>query len=130
MALVAAFRTEDALRADLQEYYGVDIDHAMAGAHTARHVGALVSQLPDTSRIAMGDGEDSAWTPDRTLMAGIMNILQYWRYGMADPRKRGSKPDVIGPSWMKPRSTLPARVLSVDELLKELQLPREEEIDG
>lgn len=96
----------------------------MAGAHSARHVGALVAQLPDTSRTAMGGGEDAAWTPDRVLMAGIMNILQYWRYGMADPRRRGSKPEVIGPSWMKPRSTIPARVMSVDELMEELSLPR------
>ena len=28
----------DELRADLQQYYGIDLDHAIAGEHTAEHV--------------------------------------------------------------------------------------------
>lgn len=98
----------------------------MNGAHSAEHVAALVNNLPDNARITMGRGPDGAWTPDRILMAGIMNILQYWRYGQADPRTRGGKPEVIGPSWMKPKSNLEMRVMSIDELVKELSLPREE----
>jgi hypothetical protein len=47
-------------------------------------------------------------------------------WGISDPKKRGNQPEIIGPEWMKRANmrTLPARVLSVDKLLEELNKPR------
>ena len=129
MMLAAALaEREDELRADLQQQYGVDLDHAMAGAHSARHVGALVAQLPPDARIRTSVDEDAEWTMDRMLFAGILNSVQGLAYMLADKRKRGPRPDPVGPSWLRRKADrkLPARVLSIDALMEELSKPRED----
>lgn len=98
----------------------------MAGGHSARHIAALVVQLPYDCRIACTEDADRRWTLTDVLLATIANGLHSLIWGMGDPKRRGKKPDAIGPSWMtkgKVRS-LPARSLPVDELLAELSKPR------
>ena len=114
------------MRADLQQYYGIDFDGAVDGAHSARHVAALVVNLPRESRLAVAENPDMAWSLTDVLLAVLVNSFRGFVWGMSDPKKRGSKPDPIGPSWMtkgKMRS-LPARVLPIDELMNELSKPR------
>jgi hypothetical protein len=65
----------DALRADLQQYYGIDIDAAMAGRHSAAHVAALVAGLPRGARLWATVEPDSAWTLEATVTAYVANIL-------------------------------------------------------
>ena len=116
----------DELRADLQEVYGIDIEQAMGGAHSAEHVAALARHLPSTSRIAKSVNQDAAWSLTDILLAVIANTLRGLVWGMSDRRKRGPRPKLIGPSWMTKGNTrtLESRVLPIDQLVEELNLPR------
>lgn len=126
--LVAEFCVhEEALRADLQQYYGIDFDNAMSGAHTAHHIACIVSQLPQDARIRTMDG-DIQWSLDSTLLASILNSVNGLIYGMSDKKKRGRPPAIVGPLWMRDNAgshSLPARVMPADELMEILNMPRE-----
>lgn len=125
--LVAEYSAhEDELRADLQQTYGIDLDNAMGGKHTAAHIAALVVQLPPNARLRVAEDKDALWTLTDVIAVNTYNALRMFMWGMSDPKKRGNQPEIIGPEWMKRRGkqSLPARVLSVDELMKVLTLPR------
>lgn len=97
----------------------------MAGEHSAHHVGALASQLPPDSRLRGQAGEDEPWTMQNILLATLCNQLSAWMWAMGDKRRRGPKPQPIGPSWMRKRERrLESRVLTVRELENELRRPR------
>lgn len=118
---------EDELRADLQQYYGVDIDRAMAGEHSAQHVSALVTQLPSDARLRHVDDDDREWDLDRTLLAALLNCFNALLYGMSDKRKRGRRPQLVGPSYMtgdRDGRKLDAQVMTVDELNEILSMAR------
>ena len=112
----------------MQEFYGIDIDRAMAGEHSATHVAVLCEQLPRRSRTARAMNPDCEWGLEETLLATAVNHIAYWRWGMADRRRRGAPPQLIGPSWVadsnKKKGTLPSRVLPIEKLLEELERPR------
>ena len=126
-ALAALWATRpDELRADLQQVYGIDIDGAMGGLHTAEHVAALAVQLPHDSRVARSENPDAAWRLEHVLLALLVNSLRNLMWGMGDRRKRGPAPKPIGPSWLTKGRTrsLDSRVLPVDKLMEELKRPR------
>ncbi len=99
----------------------------MAGGHSARHIAALVVQMPSDCRIMRAESPDAAWTLRDTLLAAIANALHGLMWGMSDPKKRGKRPQPIGPSYMtrEQMRALPARVLTIDELMEELEKPRQ-----
>lgn len=133
MALAAAMTLyPDALRADLQRVYGIDLDHAMAGEHTAGHVASLVAYMPQGSMMAVVDNQDNAWSLESTLLAELRNLFAGYLWDMSDKRKRGSRPADIGPSWMRRehKRTLEARVLSIEDLMDELNKPRTVSANG
>lgn len=117
---------EDKLRADLQQYYGIDLDEAIGGKHTARHIAVLVAQLPLDSRLSKSANKDNNWSLSDVLMAVLINNFRMFVYGMSDPKRRGQKPEPIGPSWLtnQAKRTLPARVLPINQLIDELNRPR------
>lgn len=97
----------------------------MSGEHSASHIAMLVTQLPQESRLVHSVNADAQWTLSNVLMAVLINNFRMFVYGMSDPKKRGQKPELIGPSYITERkSTLPARVLPIDQLLEELSRPR------
>ena len=98
----------------------------MAGGHTPRHIAALVVQLPPDCRIACAENADNHWSLTDSLLATIANALHGLMWGMGDPKRRGAAPQLIGPSWMTKgrKHSLPARVMSVRELMGELSKPR------
>lgn len=117
----------DALRADLQQYYGIDLDHAMAGEHTPEHVAALVAQLPAGARLLVAANPDNRWTFEAQLMAGVYNRLLDIAHVF---QKQGAPP----PAYIGPRSVLEAadgdggeytgEAYEVEELERLLSLPR------
>lgn len=117
---------DDALRADLQRYYAIDLDHAMNGGHSAAHIAALVKYLPHDAAIYTVENLDAEWALTDVLLADIRNIFADFVYGMSDRRKRGKRPKRIGPSWMAGESMrkLEAQTMSVDELMAELNKDR------
>lgn len=126
MALASVIAEHEApLRADLQQYFGIDLDAAMRGEHSARHIALLVTQLPQQARLTQLVNKDAAWTLTDVLMAVLINNFRMFVYGMSDPKKRGAKPELIGPSYLtKQKKTLPARVLPINKLMEELSKPR------
>ena len=127
VSLVAEYTAhEDELRADLQETYGIDIDRAIAGEHTARHIAALVVQLPPNARCRVAANRDNVWTLSDVVNVSTLNALRAFMWSFGDPKKRGQMPQVIGPKWMVDanKRTLPARALPVNELMEVLSRPR------
>lgn len=113
------------LRADLQQHFGIDLDHAMDGGHSAEHIAQLVAHLPQDARLNRDANPDAQWALGDVLLAALINNFRMFVYGMSDPRKRGAKPEPIGPSWMtENKRTLPARVLPIKKLMEELNKPR------
>lgn len=115
---------EGAVRADLQRFYGIDLDDAMAGAHSAGHVAALIAHLPSDASVYRANDADAAWTLETSLLALIFNLLQAAIYAAGDPRGRGKRPDFIGPSWMSGNRKAQARAMTIDQLMAELSKPR------
>lgn len=95
----------------------------MMGGHTAAHVAALVRYLPSDCALRREMDEDAAWTLRDILLASILNSLNMLIYGMGDKKHRGRKPSLVGPSYMT-KKKLPSRVMTVDELMRELSKPR------
>lgn len=98
----------------------------MSGGHSPIHIAALFVQLPQDSRIARAIDPDNRWTLTDVLLATIANAIHGLIWGLGDERRRGRRPEPIGPTWMtKGRMrSLPARVLPVSELMRELTKPR------
>ena len=110
----------DELRADLQQYYGIDLDHAIAGEHSASHIAALVRCLPSDARVCRREDADAMWTLDNVLQAAILNAITGFMWGMSDKSKRGKRPEPVGPSYMAVKKKLPALVMTIDELERQL----------
>ena len=113
------------MRADLQQYYGINLDDALGGACSIVHLAALVENLPQTARIFAESHEDEVWTLEAILLADVRNHLAMilWAIGGG---KNKPKPTMIGPSWMRKDNTrkLDAQVMTVEELMTELAKPR------
>ena len=126
MALASVIAdNESMLRADLQQFFGIDLDRAMDGEHSANHIAQLIECLPQESRLSHSVNKDTQWSLTDVLLAVLINNFRMFVYGMSDPKKRGQKPELIGPSYLTTnKKTLPARVLPINELLAELNKPR------
>ena len=125
--LVAAWQKYPCeLRADLQRFYSIDIDHAMSGAHTAEHIAALVACFPTDALTYRAANSDASWTRDQIILAELRNMLARFIWGFGDPKKRGPEPKPIGPSWMTEErmKALDSRTMTIDELKAELSKPR------
>ena len=111
------------MRADLQRFYGIDWDKAQE--HSPIHIAALVKHLPQDSAICRAYDEDAQWTMDRVLLATIANSLHMLMWGMSDSKKRGPRPEMIGPSWMRFKTRkLEAQAMPIDELMEKLSAAR------
>lgn len=115
----------DELRADLQQYYGIDLDSA-PGRHSAYHVAALAVQVPYEARVRKAANPDNAWTLGDVLAAAMLNEFRSYEWALSDKRRRGPRPQPIGPSFMRPKDRLAALAMPVDALLAELDKPRTE----
>ena len=116
---------EDELRADLQQHYGIDLDAAVDGAHTARHCGALVAQLPAGARLRVCEEPDDRWTLELSMLAMLANQLNALIY-MLGAKKGDPKPALVGPSWMTSgrSNKVQAQVMTIEQLRAELAKPR------
>ena len=111
------------MRADLQRYYSIDWDRAQE--HTPVHIAALIKHLPQDSALGIAYNEDAQWTLDKVLLATIVNSLHMLMWGMSDSKKRGQRPDMIGPSWMRLKTRkLEAQAMPIEELREKLAQAR------
>lgn len=126
MALAACLnKHETALRADLQQTYGINLDDALNGTCSVVHLAALVEGLPPDARIRVIENDDAAWTLEKILLADIRNHLAMILWALGGGKNR-PKPALIGASWMRSDGTqkLEAQVMTIDELMAELAKPR------
>ena len=66
----------DALRADFQQYYHLNLD-GMGRDYTTLHAADLLAQLPEGARVWRAYDERAVWTAERTLLAAIVNNLNW-----------------------------------------------------
>lgn len=112
----------------MQHFYGIDLDRAMSGEHSAGHVAALAYNLPNGSILKGAIDPDAGWSRTDILTAMLVNDLNAILYGLADRKSRGPEPTKVGPSWMtkgdKRTRKMEARVMSVEKLMEKLNQPR------
>lgn len=113
------------MRADLQQHYGINLDNALNGACSIVHLAALVENLPQSARIFATSDEDKAWTMESILLADVRNHLAMILWALGGGKNK-PKPALIGPSWMRKDGTrkLEAKIMTIDELMAELNKPR------
>lgn len=108
-----------ALRADLQQYYGIDLDRAKAGAYTAAHVAALVTELPQDSRCMVALNPENRWTLQPYLLGTLINVLGRV-FGGKDARALIELPG----QDMRDSQTIKGQAMSAAELMDILARPR------
>lgn len=113
----------DELRADFQQYYGLDLD-GMGRDYSTLHAAVLATQLPEGSRLARAIEPDAVWTLDRALMAVVANDLNWLVWSKSrDGQKGRNKPRIIGPKDADRDNTRHIRGMAMepDELMAELE---------
>lgn len=115
-----------AVRADFQQYYGLNIDE-MGEAYSTLHAAELLVELPGESRVKRIYSDDGPWTFDRTLMAlavNALNVLVWQR--TKDGSKGRNRPEPIGPFARPRRRALEGEAMTIEELDALLSMPRTE----
>lgn len=93
MALAAAEMDHpDELRADFQQYYGLNLD-GMGVGYSHAHAAALMMQLPLDSRISRKLNPDNEWSDDTYLLSAIEYDLRVliWQ-NTKDAQRNRNKP--------------------------------------
>lgn len=86
----------DELRADFQQYYGLNID-GMGMDYSYAHAAVLMSQLPATSRISKRLNADNEWDDATYLLAAIeyeLRILIWQKTKDGQHNRNKPKPNV------------------------------------
>lgn len=84
----------DELRADFQQYYGLNID-GMGVDYTHAHAAALVAQLPRDARVLVHAVPDAEWTEQTRILAHIeysLRLLLWSRTKDAQTGRNKPKP--------------------------------------
>ena len=89
----------------------------MGREYTTLHAAELLAQVPRGSRVAAAYDPDSAWTLELTLMAAMVNDLNWLVWSRTeDARHRRNKPRPIGPFRDDGTHKKQAMAMNVDEL--------------
>lgn len=120
----------DALRADFQQNYHLNLD-GMGRDYTTLHAADLLAQLPEGARVWRAYDERSAWTAERTLLAAILNDLNWLVWSKTkDGQRNRNRPKLVGPFEAEKKRTVSGVAMTVDELNEALSRPRGEVLDG
>ena len=120
----------DALRADFQQTYHLDLD-GMGRDYTTLHAADLLAQLPEGARVWRAYDERAAWTAERTLLAAIVNDLNWLVWSKTkDGQRNRNRPKLVGPFEAEKKRTVSGVAMTVDELNEALSRPRGEVLDG
>lgn len=118
-------RAPDRLRADMQRYYGLDLDQ-VGHAIRVRRAADLAANLPEQACVWSVIDERAAWDGDRWLLAQIADSLDFLAWAQTPAaQKHGAKWDhrIPRPGDHKPaRDT--AQGMTRDQLDRLLAMPR------
>lgn len=108
-------RYPDELRADFQQYYGLNID-GMGTDYSYSHAAVLVTQLPSNSRVSIAIDPDSAWEAQTWFLSYIeydLRVLAWQNTKDAQKGRNKPKPNKTPKEIMAQRK----RVLNFDKSL-------------
>lgn len=128
---IALNKRSSAVRADFQQFYGLNIDN-MGSDFSTLHAADLLVELPDNSRVKMMQQEGgSIWTFDRMLAALCVDALNtlVWMQ-TKDGHKNRNRPKSLIPKQKQKSRQLEAVAMSIDELDAILHRPRGGENNG
>lgn len=93
--MLAEEECPDELRADLQQYYGLNID-GMGKGYSHAHAAALVAQLPAQSRVKTHYNPDSEWGEVEKMLASIDYTLRLIAWSKTkDAQHRRNEPQPV-----------------------------------
>ena len=116
------------LRADFQQYYGLNLD-GMGRGYTAMHAADLAVMLPSDSRTYLAIDPENSWTLEAQLSADMVNAARDLVWLEADAkRRRSNRPKPIGPKVSAPNPD--AEAIDADDYLETLERLREEAASG
>lgn len=111
------------LRADFQQFYGLNIDD-MGVRYSVRHAAVLAVMLPTQSRVISVAAPHVSWTLDNHLQALAVNALHDLVWLESDYKRRQSnRQKPIEPP--KAKSNTDAVLLDSDDYLEQLKMMRE-----
>ena len=114
----------DALRADFQQHYCLNLD-GMGRDYTTLHAADLLAQLPEGARVWRAYDERAVWTTERTLLAAIVNNLNWLVWSKTkDGQKNRNRPKLVGPFDSEKKRSISGMAMTVDELNEFLSRPR------
>lgn len=94
MGLVWLLREHgDALEADFQRYYGIDLIDLYRGTLSPRKASVLALYLPPGAAVWQEAGTDSAWDTTDYLLAEVVDTLKWANYQRAGGK--GQKPEPL-----------------------------------
>ena len=88
-------RYPDELRADFQQYYGLNID-GMGADYSVTHAAVLAVMLPLGARVPSKADPSLEWSLDRQLAAATANAVRDLHWAMAGGGE-ADRPERIGP---------------------------------
>ena len=117
MTLATALREhESAVRADFQQFYGLNID-GMGRDFSTTHAADLLVELPGESRIKRTYGGDGTWDFDRllaSLTVDALNLIVWQR--TKDGQKGRNRPKPITPQPKAGGRNIGGASMSIEEL--------------
>ena len=86
------------MRADLQRFYGINLDDMYEGRISAEQVMACIAYLPLDGAVASVKTGAPAWGFDTHILANMANSLKYLAWAKTKDAQRGrNKPHYIEP---------------------------------
>lgn len=121
----------DALRADFQQYYGLDID-GMGRSFSTLHAAALLTGLPAGARTWAAYSEDGSggWSRDQVLLGVIADAVNLVAWSKTkDAQHNRNKPRSVLPNSHRDRKVV-GMAMTADELMETINRIRGEVADG
>lgn len=108
----------DELRADFQQYYGLDLD-GMGADYTHEHAACLAVQLPRESRTARAMAPEAEWGWAEALLAAIEYNTRWLVWAQSkDAQKGRNRPEPLdGPGATRERKARETDFGHIEEIL-------------
>jgi len=121
----SVYRTkQDELRADFQQYYGLNLER-LGYEYSIKHAASLVTQLPRESRLYIAIDCRATWGITEYQLADIANSLRWLVWAQTkDGQKNRNRPEMMKPPFS---TTSEAKVVvSIEDYLRISQRTRKE----
>lgn len=82
----------EAVEADFQRYYGIDLAGLWRGEITPRRVMVLAKNLPYGAQTWIAAGTDNAWTPETHLLSHVAFLLEGANWQRGGGKGKSPKP--------------------------------------